>query len=95
MISWQSVIFNGFWVLGLALMLAAFSYHYWLAGQENRQLRLQLSERGFLRPIWLGLLFIGIGLIGTSRQSWEMAIWGILTLIALVFLIGLFRQSIV
>ena len=91
MISWQSVIFNGFWVLGLALMLAAISYHSWLAEQENRKLRLQLSERGFLRPIWLGLLFIGIGLIGTSQQSWEMAIWGFITLIGLVILIGLFR----
>ena len=92
MISWQSVIFNGFWVLGLSLMLAALSYHSWLAGQNNRQLRLQLSERGFLRPIWLGLFFIGIGLIGTSQQSWEMAIWVVLTLIALVFLIGLFSN---
>ena len=72
-------------------MLAAFSYHYWLAGQENRQLRLQLSERGFLRPTWLGILFVGIGLIGTSQQSWEMAMWSVLTLIALVSLIGLFR----
>jgi hypothetical protein len=91
MISWQSVTFNGFWVLGLALVLAAISYHYWLAGQENRQLRLQLSEPGFLRPFWLGLVLIGIGLIGTSQQNWEMAIWGALTLIAFVFLIGLFR----
>jgi hypothetical protein len=91
MISWQSVTFNGFWILGLALILAALSYHYWLTGQENRQLRLQLSEGGFLKPLWLGLVFIGIGLIGTSQQSWEMALWGILTLIALVYLIGLFR----
>lgn len=72
-------------------MLAAISYHNWLAGQENRQLRLQLSERGFLRPTWLGILFVGIGLVGTSQQSWEMAIWSVLTLIASVFLIGLFR----
>ena len=72
-------------------MVAASSYHYWLAGQENRQLRLQFSERGFLKPIWLGLVFIGIGLIGTSQQSWEMAIWSVLTLIALIILIGLFR----
>jgi hypothetical protein len=91
MISWQSVIFNGLWILGLAIMVAASSYHYWLAGQENRQLRLQFSERGFLKPIWLGLVFIGIGLIGTSQQSWEMAIWSVLTLIALIILIGLFR----
>ena len=91
MINWQSVIFNSFWILGLSLMLAAFSYHYWLAGQENRQLRLQLSERGFLRPIWLGVILVGIGLIGTSQESWEMVLWGVLSLIALIFFIGLDR----
>ena len=91
MINWQSVIFNSFWILGLSLMLAAFSYHYWLAGQENRQLRLQLSERGFLRPIWLGVILVGIGLIGTSQESWEMVLWGVLSLIALIFFIGLYR----
>jgi len=93
MIDWQSVIFNSFWILGLAIMLAAFSYHYWLAGQERRQLRLQLSQRGFLQPIWFGLFLIGIGLIGTSQKSWEMVIWSAVTLIALFFFITLYRQS--
>lgn len=91
MINWQSLIFNSFWVIGLSIMLAAFSYHYWLAGQENRQLRVQLNTRGFLRPIWLGLIFIGIGLIGTSQHTWEIAIWGVLTVIALLFFVGLLR----
>ena len=91
MINWQSVIFNSFWILGSALILAAFSYHYWLAGQENRKLRLQLSETSFLKPVWLGLIFIGIGLTGTSQETWEMVLWGIVTLIAGGFLIGLLR----
>lgn len=91
MINWQSVILNSFWIFGLALILAAFSYHYWLAGQENRQLRLQLSSPGFLKPIWLGLAIIGIGLTGTSQETWEMLLWGVLTLIAIVFFIGLYR----
>jgi hypothetical protein len=91
MINWQSVILNSFWIVGLAIILAAFSYHYWLAGQENRNLRLQLNEPGFLKPTWLGLIFIGIGLIGTSRELWEMILWGVLTLIAIVLFIGLLR----
>lgn len=72
-------------------MLASFSYHYWLAGQQERHLRLQLSERGFLRSVWLGLILIGIGLVGTSQQTWEMIVWGVLTLIAFFFFIGLIR----
>ncbi len=91
MISWQSVIINSFWIFGLSTMLAAFSYHYWLAAQQNRQLRLQLSERGFLRSFWLGLILIGIGLIGTSQHIWEMVIWCVLTLIAFFIFIGLIR----
>ena len=57
------------------------------------QLRLQFGERGFLQPIWLGLILIGIGLIGTSRHNWEMMIWGVLTLIGLIIFIGLMRKS--
>ncbi len=91
MINWQSVILNSFWILGLAIILAAFSYHYWLAGQENRKLRLQFNESGFLKPMWLGCILIGIGLIGTSQEIWEMILWGVLTLIAIVFFIGVFR----
>jgi hypothetical protein len=93
MINWQSVIFNTFWILGLAIMLAAFSYHYWLAGQENRKLRLQLNEPGFLKPTWFGLGLIAIGLAGTSRQTWETIIWAVLALVALFLFISLFRQN--
>ncbi len=91
MINWQSLIFNSFWLMGLALLLAAFSYHYWLAGQNSRQLRLQLSEPGFLKPAWLSLVFVGIGLAGSSQATWELVLWGAVTLLAFVFFIGLYR----
>lgn len=91
MINWQSVIFNSFWVVGLSIMLAAFSYHYWLAGHENRRLRLQLGEPGFLKPVWLGAIFICVGLAGTSEELWEMALWAVASLISLLFLVNLLR----
>lgn len=91
MINWQSVIFNSAWIVGLSIMLAAFSYHYWLASHEDRRLRLQLSQPGFLKPVWLGVIFVGIGLVGTSEELWEMALWGVVSLISVVFLINLFR----
>jgi hypothetical protein len=87
MINWQSVIFNSFWIVGLATLLAAFSYSYWLAEQEGRRLRTQLGGIGFQRTLWLSLVLIGIGLAGTSRNIWEIVIWGILILIALVSLL--------
>jgi CDP-diglyceride synthetase len=93
MINWQSVIFNSFWIFGLALLLAAFSYHYWEAAQNNRSLRVQLSQPAFLRFFWLAIFLVSIGLIGTSQQLWEMAIWGGLALFALFSIFGLSRKA--
>ncbi len=87
MINWQSVIFNSFWILGLATLLAALSYNYWLAEQQGRRLRTYFGEAGFQRALWLSLTLIGIGLVGTSRFPWEMAVWGIMTTIAIVILL--------
>ena len=93
MINWQSVIFNSFWILGLAILLAAFSYHYWEATQNGRSLRAQLGQPAFLRFFWLAIFLVSIGLIGTSQQLWEMAIWGGLALFALFSIFGLSRKA--
>ncbi len=90
MINWQSLIFNSLWISGLAILLAAFSYHYWAASEQGRKLREQLSRPGFLGFFWLAMLLVSLGLLGTSQEPWEMAIWGgmaLITLIALVILV--------
>ena len=92
MINWQSVIFNSLWILGLAVLLAAFSYHYWVAAVSERPLREQLRKPGFLRFMWAALLLVCIGLAGTSQQLWEIVIWGVLALFALVNIAGLSRR---
>jgi hypothetical protein len=46
----------------------------------------------FLRPFWLAVVLVGIGLAGTSQRNWELAIWIVLTVIALVVLVDLFRN---
>lgn len=84
MINWQSIFFNSFWVLGLAILLASFSYQYWVAGQENKRLRLQLNQPSFLRFFWLGTALIGIGLAGTSESLWEITIFILLSLFSLL-----------
>ncbi len=93
MISWQSIIFNIFWIFGLALLLAAFSYQNWDASQNNLSLRVQLSQPGFLRLFWLSIFLISIGLVGTSQQLWEMALWGGLALFSLATIIGLSHKT--
>ena len=92
MINWQSVIFNSLWILGLAVLLAALSYHYWVASVNKRPLREQFSQPDFLRLLWVALLLVCLGLAGTSQQNWEMIVWGVLALFALVNIAGLSRK---
>lgn len=92
-IDWYSVIVNSFWILGLAILLAAFSYHYWLAQAESRSLKEQLNQSSFPRFFWISFVFVGIGLAGTSQRTWETVIWILFTLISLVNVVLFDRVS--
>lgn len=84
MLNWTALIINSFWITGLAVLLAGFSYHSWQATTEERPLSEQLQRRSFLIGAWFGLVLIGIGLAGSSRALWETIIWSLFTLIAAV-----------
>lgn len=89
MINWQSIFFNSFWILGLAILLASFSYQYWAATQENKRLRVQLNQPGFMRFFWLSMALIGVGLAGTSASIWEIIIWILFSLFSLLNILRL------
>ena len=93
MINWQSVIFNSFWILGLATLLADLSYGYWIAKINNLPFRAQIKERGFLIPFWIAVSLITIGLAGTSQQVWESILWLLFTIVSLVFLVNQLRTN--
>lgn len=86
-----SVLFNSFWIVGLALLLAAFSYHYDRAQQKQSSLREQLGSRSFVFAAWIGAVLIGVGLIGTSARIWEGVVWFAFTVYALLKVIQLWR----
>jgi hypothetical protein len=75
-----TVAINSFWILGLALLVAAFSYHYDQAQRKEHSLRAQLSEPSFNIAAWAAATLIGIGLIGTSMRTWEALVWLVFTL---------------
>lgn len=79
----SSLIFNSCWILGLALLLAAFSYHYQQAHKQDHSLRQQLRGESFAVVAWISLALVGAGAAGTSRQSWEAVLWIVLTLYAI------------
>jgi len=90
-INWFSVFINSFWILGLAILLASFSYHYWLASVGQHPLRSQLNAPSFMKAFWLSFTLIGVGLAGTSRAVWEIVIWTFFTLLSLFNLFTLIK----
>lgn len=92
MINWQSVVGNGFWIVGLAIMLAGLSYTYWRAGQLDHPLRRELSEPTFQRLAVSGMLLVGIGLAITAVGLWQLVPAAALIVVCLVALFALFRR---
>ncbi len=93
MIDWVSVIANGFWIAGLALVLAALSYYNWHADQQKRALREEFGSAPFQKAVAAGLLLIGIGLAGTSAQVWQVALAGAVVFGSGIALLMLWRAS--
>lgn len=86
-INWIAVLTNSLWIAGLAVILASFSYYYWLASQdEERAMSSTLALPGFQRLFALGLILIGAGLATTSKQAWETAL-AVMLIIGSLFLI--------
>ena len=93
MIDWLGIVFHSFWLLGAATLLAGFSYHWWVAAEENRPVRQQLNQTSFRLTAWIALLLIGIGLAGTSQTLWETILWIIISLFCLAQLIQVGREA--
>ena len=79
MIDWVNVALNALWIAGLALILAAFSYHQWLASETSRRLRDVLSQPSWKILFAAGMLLtcIGVG-SGLAERWWEKTIWAAL-----------------
>jgi len=86
-----SVLFNSFWIVGLALLLAAFSYHYDRAQRLNRPLRTQLRASSFTLAAWTSTALVGIGLAGTSSRAWESVLWIAFTIYGITYAFGAWR----
>lgn len=84
MIDWYFVFTNSLWILGLSVVLAAFSYHHWLAGETGHRLREQFRQPGWILPFSAGMCLVGLGLgLSQSARWWERIAW---LMIAGVFL---------
>jgi hypothetical protein len=92
MINWFSVVANSFWIVGLAVILAALSYYYWLAGNYGRPLRQELGSPPFQTALILGLFLVGVGLALTG-QGWLQILPAVgLILACIAALLSLWRR---
>ena len=78
----RSIIFNSCWILGLALLLASFSYQYRQAILQERSLLGQLRRKPFVVVAWISLALVGAGAAGTSSATWEIGLWIVLVIYA-------------
>jgi hypothetical protein len=89
MIDWRPVITNSFWILGLAVILAALSYSYWAGGEEQTTFRQQLEKPRLHRIFAFAFVLVGIGLAGTSQNRWETALSAVLIIGSVLFFFAL------
>ncbi len=80
MIDVWGVFSNSLWILGLAVLLAVWSYASYEAGRSKQKVRSKLNELGYALALDAGmLLFLG-GMITTEDRGWARVLWTILGL---------------
>ena len=94
-IPWVKVLTNFVWIVGTALILAAFSYHDYLAHMEKTRLKEVLRRKSFLWPGMLGSILITGGVAASVRSPLLSTVFagGAFLIIALIKKIGLAHRK--
>lgn len=74
------VLSNGLWVVGLAVLLAIWSWARYSAYRAGVKSRVILSQRRYVIALDAGLLLFVAGMATTEDRWWAQAIWGALGL---------------
>jgi hypothetical protein len=79
MIDPGSVLANGLWILGLAVVLAVLSRAY-AFGTHGTGFRAALRRQHAQQGLAIGLALFCAGMSATGRAWWDRLLWGALTL---------------
>lgn len=81
LIDWWLVFTASLWILGFSVIVAAFSYHHWLAREKGLSLSQQLREpvRSVSFATGMALVCAGFGL-GRDVPWWGRTLWLVLML---------------
>lgn len=78
MIDIWAVLANSLWILGMAVLLATFSWAYWMADTKGGRLRTMMGLPRIQQALNGGAFLFCAGLAATSRVWWERLLWGLL-----------------
>lgn len=76
-LDWAGLAFDGSWVLGAAVILAAFSFSCYEARRRGERLRVRLVAPGFQLWLFFGLVLISLGIVLIGPRWWERVLWGL------------------
>lgn len=78
MVEWTGLAFNGLWLLGAAVILAALSVAYYEAHRRSERLRARLAAPPFQLWLLAGLVLVSLGVALIGPRWWERVLWGAL-----------------
>ena len=69
------VVKNGLWILGLSILLAAWSYARYTAYEAHVKTRDKLNEPNYALVVDVGLLLFVSGMAATETRWWARILW--------------------
>lgn len=78
------VISNSLWVVGLAILLATWSWARYAAYQAGVKPKAVLDQSRYAVALDTGLLLFVIGMASTEGRWWAQVLWGVLGLWVMV-----------
>jgi len=79
MIDIWGVLANSLWILGVATILATFSWAHWVAQEKGHRLRTVIDHPRIQQVLNGGGFLFCAGLAFTSHTWWKSILWGLLT----------------
>jgi len=80
MIQWSMVFANSMWILGLSVLLAAFSYRSYVKRALPESSNNEWNRRSYPFFSRVGFLLASMGLCLSSQSLVERAVWGMISL---------------
>jgi len=93
LIDWPAVVRNALWIVGLSIVLAAWSYLSWLAARRGVRVWRAIDWPMFAAPASAGLALFAASLAWGATRAWERILWIFLAAAFLAQMVQALRQA--